>query len=587
MEHKKSDSITFFGETNFRNQSQQFGIKIDDRRRHMYVIGKTGMGKTTLLENMAASDILNGHGLAIVDPHGEFAEKMLEFVPKNRINDVIYFNPGDLDYPIALNVIEQVDPEYRHLVASGLIGVFKKIWADSWGPRLEYLLRNAILALLEYPGATLLGIMRILIDKEYRKKVVAKVSDPVVKGFWVDEFSKYPDRFQSEAVAPIQNKVGQFLTSSLIRNIVGQTKSKIDIREVMDSRKILIMNLAKGRLGEDNSALLGAMMITRIQLAAMGRVDIPEEERADFFLYVDEFQNFATESFASILSEARKYRLSLILAHQYIEQVEETVRNAVFGNVGTIVSFRVGAQDAEFLETEFAPEFMPLDLVNLTKFNIYLKLMIDGVACRPFSSTTLPPISKPGKPQTKKIIQISRERYASSRKQVEERISRWSLTIPQTQNPPGTKNPYAKKPDNNYKVLNSAPQKATDPAEEKFPVNCSNCGRETHVKFKPDGVRPTYCRECLQLVKKGEITAIPAKESKAEILTLKKDEKKASTPVKSAVKSTPKTSTENKTASTPQKTSVSRPKPLPNHQKEDTIDVQGLRDAIEKAKKKD
>ena len=580
MDHEKNDNLTLFGETNFRNQAQRFGIKTDDRRRHMYVIGKTGMGKTTLLENMAASDILNGHGLAIVDPHGEFAEKMLEFVPKSRINDVIYFNPGDLNYPIALNVIEQVDPEYRHLVASGLIGVFKKIWADSWGPRLEYLLRNAILALLEYPGATLLGIMRILIDKEYRKKVVAKVSDPVVKGFWVDEFSKYPDRFQSEAVAPIQNKVGQFLTSSLIRNIVGQTKSKIDIREVMDGRKILIMNLAKGRLGEDNSALLGAMMITRIQLAAMSRVDTPEEERADFFLYVDEFQNFATESFASILSEARKYRLSLILAHQYIEQVEETVRNAVFGNVGTIVSFRVGAQDAEFLETEFAPEFMPQDLVNLTKFNIYLKLMIDGVACRPFSSKTLPPISKPGKPQTKKIIQVSRERYASSRKQVEERIARWSTTIPQTQNPPGTKSPYAKKPDANYKVLNKPPEKKSDPAEEKFPVNCSNCGRQTHVKFKPDGVRPTYCRECLQLVKKGEISAIPAKESKTKILTLKKEDSAKKSDTKSTA------ATEKKPAPPKSKPAESNsPKPLPNHEKEDTIDVQGLRDAIEKAKK--
>jgi len=249
-----NEELTLFAETNFRNQRVKFGIKADDRRRHFYIIGKTGTGKTTLEENMAIQDIQAGRGVGIVDPHGEFSEKILDYVPSNRINDVIYFNPADLDFPIAFNAIEKVDPEHRHLIASGLVGVFKKLWAESWGPRLEYLLRNAILALLEYPGSTLLGIMRILIDKEYRKKVVEKITDPVVKSFWVDEFTKYPDRFMVEAVAPIQNKVGQFLTSPLIRNIVGQTKSAIDIREIMDEEKIFVMNLSKGRIGEDNSA---------------------------------------------------------------------------------------------------------------------------------------------------------------------------------------------------------------------------------------------------------------------------------------------------------------------------------------------
>ncbi len=466
--------INLFAETNFRNQRRQFGIKNHDRRRHFYVIGKTGMGKTTLLENMAVQDIQSGRGIGVVDPHGEFAQKMLDFVPPSRINDVIYFNPADLSYPIAFNVIEKVDPEHRHLVASGLVGVFKKIWAETWGPRLEYVLRNAILALLEYPGSTLLGIMRILVDKAYRNKVVEKIEDPVIKSFWLEEFTKYPDRFMAEAVAPIQNKVGQFLTSPLIRNIVGQTRSAIDIRKAMDEGKILIMNLSKGLVGEDNSALLGAMLITRLQLAAMSRVDIPEEERRDFYLYVDEFQNFATEAFANILSEARKYRLDLILAHQYITQMEETVRDAVFGNIGTLVTFRVGAQDAEFLEKELAPEFNIQDLVNLNFAQIYLKLMIDGVASRPFSAGTLPPFDKPAESHREKIIKISRERYATGRQEIEEKIAKWSGVI---------------------EIEKETKKRGAPPT---FEAVCSECGKKIQVGFKPDGVRPVYCPECLE-----------------------------------------------------------------------------------------
>lgn len=417
--------ITFLGEANFRNAKRSFGIKIDDRRRHVYAIGKTGMGKSTFLESMVIQDIYNNRGLALVDPHGDLVEKILKFIPSNRINDVIYFNPSDIDYPIAFNVLEKVDPQYRHLVASGLVGVFKKIWAESWGPRLEYLLRNAILALLDYQDATLLGIPRILVDSNFRKKVIAKIQDPVVKAFWVDEFSKYNQQFLTEAISPIQNKVGQFLSSSLIRNIVGQVTSSIDLRKVMDEGKILLLNLSKGRIGEDNSALLGAMMITKLQLAAMSRVDIPEPSRKDFYLYVDEFQNFATESFANILSEARKYRLNLIIAHQYIEQLGEVVKPAVFGNVGTMVVFRVGASDAEELLKEFEPYYTEEHLVNLPKYNFYIKLMIDGVSSVPFSANTAPPFTG-NTGNTPKVIAVSRERYSSTRSDVEEKIRRWS-----------------------------------------------------------------------------------------------------------------------------------------------------------------
>ncbi len=421
------EQINFFAQTNFRNKEQPFGIKVDDRRRHFYTLGKTGMGKTSLIQNMAIQDIQNGNGVAIVDPHGEFAEECLKAVPPERIKDVIYFNPADLNFPVSLNIMEKVDPEYRHLVSSGLIGVFKKLWADSWGPRLEYILRNAILALLCHPSSTLLGINRLLVDKQYREEVLSYVDDPVVSAFWVDEFSKYNDRLLTEAISPIQNKVGQFLSSGLIRNIVGQTESSFNIREAMDEGKILIMNLSKGHIGEDSSALLGAMMITKVQLAAMSRVDTPEEKRRDFYLYVDEFQNFATESFAGILSEARKYRLNLILAHQFMAQLDETVLNAVLGNVGTIVSFRVGALDTEVLEKEFEPTFYANDLVNLDKYNIYLKLMIDGVSTRPFSAQTLFPIDVSAtEGDVDKVIETSRQQYAHSKEDVEQKIMDWS-----------------------------------------------------------------------------------------------------------------------------------------------------------------
>jgi len=429
--------VNIFAATNFRNQFRKFGIKLDDRRRHMYIVGKTGMGKTTMLENLVLNDIYAGHGIGLVDPHGDFAEKIINYIPPHRINDVVYFNPADLEYPIGFNILEMVNPDHKHLVASGLMGVFKKIWVDMWSSRMEYILNNTILALLDFPNTTLLGINRLLSDKDYRKRVIQCVKDPVVKAFWETEFASYNDRYAQEAVAPIQNKIGQFLSASVIRNIVAQVKSKIDIRDIMDNKKIFIMNLSKGRIGEDNSALLGGMLITKLQLTAMERVDIPENERSDFFLYVDEFQNFATPSFANILSEARKYHLGLIMAHQYMEQLDETVREAVLGNVGTTATFRVGSTDSEILAKEFAPVFVEEDLINLPKFSIYLKLMIDGVSSKPFSANTLPPIGHPTG-TAEKVIKVSRERYSIPRDKIEERIMKWSgMEEDEEENKPG------------------------------------------------------------------------------------------------------------------------------------------------------
>ncbi len=423
--------ITFFAKTNFRNKEVPFGIKADDRRRHLYVIGKTGMGKTTMMENMVIQDIYNGHGVCFIDPHGDSITKIMSFIPNHRINDVIYFNPADLEHPIAFNILEAVDPKYKHLVASGLMGVFTKIWANLWSARMEYILNNTILALLDSPGNTMLGIARMYIDKKYRKKIVDNIKDPMVRAFWTDEFANYNEKYRTEAIAPIQNKVGQFLSSAIIRNIVGQTRSTIDLREIMDEKKILLVDLSKGRVGEDNSELLGSMLVTKLQLAALSRVDIPrEEDRQDFYLYVDEFQNFVTDSFATILSEARKYHLNLVIGHQYIGQLvpergNTKVRDAVFGNVGTIVSFRVGAEDAEVLEKEVGPIFTMTDLVNLPKYNIILKLMINGIASDPFSAVTLPPNEAWRTGNAEKIIKVSRERYANPAAEVEGKISRW------------------------------------------------------------------------------------------------------------------------------------------------------------------
>lgn len=419
------ERVTYFAETDYRNTRTKFGIKAKDRTKHVYIIGKTGMGKSTLIENMAVQDIQNGEGMAIIDPHGATAEKLLKYVPENRIQDVIYFAPFDTENPISFNIMEDVGHDKRHLVASGLMSAFKKIWADAWSARMEYILNNTILALLEYPGATLLGVNRMLSDKDYRKKVVDNITDPAVRSFWVDEFAKYTDRFAAEATPAIQNKVGQFTMNPLIRNIIGQPKSSFDIRDIMDNKKILIMNLSKGLVGEQNAKLLGSMLVTKIYLGAMSRADASPEILAklpNFYFYVDEFQTFVNETFAEILAEARKYKLNLTIAHQYIEQMIDEVKAAVFGNVGTTIAFRVGPFDAEVLENIFLPAFNKTDLVNLGFAQIYLTLMIDGVGSAPFSAVTLPPIPELADSNKDKIVESSRTLYAKKRDEVEGEI---------------------------------------------------------------------------------------------------------------------------------------------------------------------
>lgn len=422
------EHITYFGETDFRNQRTRFGIKSRDRTRHMYVIGKSGVGKSTLLENMAIQDIVHGEGIAVLDPHGSFAEKMLDYIPAERIKDVIYLAPFDTNYPISFNVLEDVGADKRHFVASGLMSTFKKIWVDAWSARMEYILNNILLALLEYPEATLLGVNRMLSDKTFRNKVVENCTDPGVKAFWVEEFAKYGERYMQEAGAAIQNKIGQFTANPLVRNIIGQPKSSFDIRTAMDEQKILIINLSKGRIGEQNTSLLGSMIITKIYLAAMSRADASLERMGqlpNFYFYVDEFQSFANESFANILSEARKYKLALIIAHQYVAQMEESVRDAVFGNVGTSLSFRVGPLDAELLEKVYSPQFLAGDLINLGMAQIYLSLMINDMGSAPFSARTLPPLPRPVITYRNDVIEWSREAFASPRDIVETNIREW------------------------------------------------------------------------------------------------------------------------------------------------------------------
>ncbi len=496
--------VNYFAEANFRNQKKKFGIKKIDRRKHMYIIGKTGMGKTTLLENLAMQDIVNGEGLAFIDPHGDTASKLLDFVPEERIKDVIYFDPADTDFPIGFNVMETVEPERRHFVASGLMSVFKKIFGpDVWSARMEYILNNTVLALLEYPGSTILNINAMLAVKEFRKKVVDSITDPIVKAFWTQEFAKYTERFAAEATPAIQNKVGQFTSNSLIRNIVGQPLSAFDARKIMDEKKILIINLAKGRVGEDNMRLIGTMLVTKIYLAAMSRVDVADEsKRSDFFLYVDEFQNFATESFANILAEARKYRLSLIMANQYMAQLDETVRDAVIGNIGTMISFRVGAEDAEFLEKEFAPEFEVQDMVSLGFASIYLKLMIDGIGSRPFSATTLGPIKVEGSSLRDKIIESSRAHYGSPRKNVEDQILKWQESV-------------GGAADSQASPVSDRKPSMVPPADMHEGL-CAVCGKKVMVPFVPDPSRPIFCKDHLGMAGQFRKPSFPQRTAPVE-----------------------------------------------------------------------
>lgn len=418
LSEEEKKEINFFAKTEFKNRLVTFGIKRVDRRRHIYIIGKTGTGKSTLIANMLINDMRNGEGVAVIDPHGDLSEILLDYIPSFRINDVAYLDPSDTTHPFHINPLEIKDPEHMELVASGFVAIFYKLYGHSWGPRLEYILRNCILTLLEIPHATMLMIPELLTNDDFRnRKIVPKLRDTILTNFWQHEFDKMHPRLKSEAISPILNKVGQFISSPMIRGIIGNPTSTIDLEEVMNKKKILILNLSQGKLGEDNAALLGAMFITKMQLAAMNRVHIPEAERKDFYLYVDEFQNFATTSFIKILSEARKYRLNLILANQYIGQVLEDVQKAIFGNAGTLISFIVGAQDASLLAKEFAQVYKETELVALGNYQIILKLAVDGITSFPFYATTLP-LPKSKNKNRAKVLRVSRERFTRAKVKV-------------------------------------------------------------------------------------------------------------------------------------------------------------------------
>ncbi|MGI5840639.1 MAG: type IV secretory system conjugative DNA transfer family protein [Patescibacteria group bacterium] len=459
-EEKKN--ITFYAKTEFRNKDSIFGIKQgEDRRRHMYIIGKSGTGKTTLIANMAIDDIRKGRGVAVIDPHGDLCNNILDYIPSNRVNDCCYFNPADPEYVYPLNVLEAQNDSQKELVASGVISIFKKIYGEvSWGPRLEHILRNAVLTLVNTPNTTLVDIVEILTNKNFREKVIAHLNNQTLKNFWINEFNRMEPRFQNEAVAPILNKVGQFIASTNIRNTIDHPKSKINIQQIMDEKKILIADLSTGKLGEDNSALLGAMLITQIQLSAMNRVFQEAEARSDFYLYVDEFQNFATTSFIKILSEARKFKLNLIVANQYMAQLERPIQDAIFGNVGSIASFVVGNQDAFILSKEFGPQFPPEDLVKIGRYQVINKLSIDSETTNPFYAYTLPPLSCKNQGRDK-LIKTSRERWGKTKDNFKKNPSQPQPTQKSQEsqsNPtPPKKNPQVKT------VINPEKEKTTPP----------------------------------------------------------------------------------------------------------------------------
>ncbi len=416
--------LAVLGRVAFQQQSDVFGIRPDDRRRHLAVIGKTGMGKSTLLRNLIVSDIEAGRGAGLIDPHGDLAEDVAAAVPASRTNDVLYFDAGDRAHPIAFNPLACHSPQEQPLVVSGIVATFKKLYGDSWGPRLEHILRNALLTLVEQPNTSLVSLLRLLADTAYRKQLVGRTSDPVVRSFWQQEFQQWRPQLQAEAVAPIQNKVGQFISNPVLRAIIGQSRDRLQIRNVMNSQQVLIVNLSKGRSGDDASTMLGSLLVTQLQLAAMSRADMPERDRQDFFAYVDEFQNFATESFATILSEARKYRLSLTLANQYLDQMDEPIRHAVFGNVGSLLAFQVGARDAETLAEQFGGGLLPSDLMALPRYTAYARLLIDGMPSRPFSMETLPPREGTQDSRLAVIRKTSRHRYGKPCRTVSEEIER-------------------------------------------------------------------------------------------------------------------------------------------------------------------
>ena len=423
-----NDQPITIGERHGWGDPQPFGISVADQRQHIYVIGKTGSGKTTLLRNLILQHIALGHGVGLIDPHGDLAEELLHHIPPRRADHLVYFNPGDIEFPIGLNLLANVAPDDRHLVASGIVSAFKGIWRDSWGPRLEYILYNAVSALLDCRNETLLGVNRMLTDDSFRARVIRQTQDPFIRAFWAEEYAGYDERFKREAIAPIQNKLGQFLLNPVVRNILGQVKTKMNIPFVMDNGRLFIANLSKGRLGHDKANLLGSLLTTQFQLGAMARANWPEHERRDFYFFIDEFQNFSTDAFASILAEARKYRLCLTLSHQYIDQLPLPIRQAVFGNVGTLIAFRIGSTDAEVMEKEFGNTFPASVLADLGRYEAVVKLLQDGTNREPFRATMLPPFeNRIGRRD--KLITLSRERFATPRGIVDDKMNRWMAAM--------------------------------------------------------------------------------------------------------------------------------------------------------------
>ena len=422
---KKGDKdVSLFGITNYHNNFEVFGIKRADRRRHLYCVGKSGSGKSKLLELLIKEDLDAGRGVGVLDPHGDLVDNCMEFVPKHRLKDVVYFDPSDIDFPISFNPLENVDEAYKMQVTLGFIQIFKKLFGTNWSDRLEHVLRYTVLALLDSPNTTVLSILKMLTDKNYRQNIVSRIKDSVVKNFWVSEFAGWSEKFDAEAITPLLNKVGQFVATNMIRNVIGQPENKVNIRDVMDNEKILFMKVSKGLLGEENSSLLGSMIITKLYQAAMSRADMKEEQRKDFYFYVDEFQNFATDTFAEILSEARKYRLNLTIAHQYMGQLPELVKKTVFGNVGSIVSFRVGADDATHLAGEYNPIFKERDIINLGVREFYCKMSVDGEIREAFSGRTLS-VPQMKENYVKEIVDNSRNLYCNKRANVEKLLAKW------------------------------------------------------------------------------------------------------------------------------------------------------------------
>lgn len=415
----KAEDATFFGLTNFRGQKSKFGIKREDRRRHLYVVGKSGSGKSKLLETLIIDDILDGKGVCVMDPHGDLIQNIIKYIPAEKAKDIIYFNIGDLEHPLSFNPLENVSLDMKQQVTQGLIEVFEKFFGGDWSPKIEHVFRYTCLAMLDYPDSTLVGMMKMLTNRKFRQKVIPEITDSVVKHFWANEFSSWSEKFDNEAILPLVNKLGQFLSNHLIRNIVAQPKNKFNFNDIMNNQKVLLIELSKGKLGEENAALLGAMMITKVYQTAMERAKLPEADRKEFYLYIDEFQNFATETFENILSESRKYRLLLTISHQYLAQVPSDIKGTVFGNIGSIIAMRVGADDGAYLSNEFTPIFGTEDFINLGVREMLIKMSIDGQTTQPFSATTVDVPPPPVPDASQAIIDYSREHYSVNLEEID------------------------------------------------------------------------------------------------------------------------------------------------------------------------